>query len=94
MTTHQSIFRLILKRLPPSGTTCVPATLPRRCAKPPSAKPICTPSMTVADVGAGTGFIAAGLAPLVKHVHVLDGSAAMLDRSAPQPGPIRQCGIP
>lgn len=24
--------------------------------------------MTVADVGAGTGFLAAGLAPLVKHV--------------------------
>ena len=37
--------------------------------------------MTVADVGAGTGFIAAGLAPLVKHVHVLDGSAAMLDEA-------------
>ena len=37
------------------------------------------PEMTVADVGAGTGFVAAGLAPLVKHVHVLDGSAAMLD---------------
>ena len=39
------------------------------------------PDMTVADVGAGTGFIAAGLAPLVKHVHVLDGSAAMLDEA-------------
>ena len=37
------------------------------------------PDMTVADVGAGTGFIAAGLAPLVKHVHVLDGSAEMID---------------
>lgn len=37
------------------------------------------PEMTVADVGAGTGFIAAGLAPLVKHVHVLDGSPAMLE---------------
>jgi len=36
------------------------------------------PQMAVADVGAGTGFIAAGLAPLVKHVHLLDGSAAML----------------
>ena len=35
--------------------------------------------MTVADVGAGTGFVAAGLAPLVKHVHVLDGSPEMLD---------------
>ena len=39
------------------------------------------PGMTVADVGAGTGFMAAGLAPLVKHVHVLDGSAAMLDEA-------------
>ena len=37
------------------------------------------PEMTVADVGAGTGFVTAGLAPLVKHVHVLDGSAQMLD---------------
>jgi arsenite methyltransferase len=36
------------------------------------------PSMVVADVGAGTGFITAGLAPLVSHVHVVDGSAAML----------------
>lgn len=34
--------------------------------------------MVVADVGAGTGFMAAGLAPLVHEVHVLDGSAAML----------------
>jgi ubiquinone/menaquinone biosynthesis C-methylase UbiE len=39
------------------------------------------PDMTVADVGAGTGFIAAGLAPLVKHIHVLDGSAAMLNEA-------------
>jgi ubiquinone/menaquinone biosynthesis C-methylase UbiE len=37
------------------------------------------PEMTVADIGAGTGFIAAGLAPLVKHIHVLDGSSAMLE---------------
>src|SRR3990170_1178631 len=36
------------------------------------------PEMVVADVGSGTGFIAAGLAPLVRQVHVLDGSAAML----------------
>jgi arsenite methyltransferase len=39
------------------------------------------PDMTVADVGSGTGFIAAGLAPLVRHVHVLDGSAAMLEEA-------------
>ncbi len=37
------------------------------------------PEMTVADVGSGTGFMAGGLAPLVSHVYVLDGSAAMLD---------------
>lgn len=37
------------------------------------------PGMIVADVGAGTGFVSAGLAPMVKKVHVLDGSAAMLD---------------
>src|SRR5512135_1084623 len=37
------------------------------------------PEMTVADVGSGTGFLAAGLAPLVKTVHVIDGSPAMLE---------------
>lgn len=37
------------------------------------------PEMAVADVGAGTGFVAAGLAPLVKRVYVVDGSAAMLE---------------
>lgn len=37
------------------------------------------PDMTVADVGAGTGFIAVGLAPLVKHVHVMDGSPEMIE---------------
>lgn len=36
------------------------------------------PEMIVADVGAGTGFMAAGLAPLVKQVYVIDGSLAML----------------
>jgi arsenite methyltransferase len=39
------------------------------------------PGMTVADMGTGTGFIAAGLAPLVRHVHALDGSAAMLNEA-------------
>jgi arsenite methyltransferase len=43
------------------------------------AKAYLHPDMIVADVGAGTGFVSAGLAPLVKKVHVLDGSAAMLD---------------
>jgi arsenite methyltransferase len=37
------------------------------------------PEMNVADIGSGTGFMAAGLAPLVQTVHVLDGSAAMLE---------------
>ena len=37
------------------------------------------PDMTVADIGAGTGFMAAGLAARVKHVHVLDGSAEMIE---------------
>jgi ubiquinone/menaquinone biosynthesis C-methylase UbiE len=42
------------------------------------AKAYLHPKMVVADVGAGTGFMAAGLAPLVDRVHLLDGSAAML----------------
>jgi arsenite methyltransferase len=37
------------------------------------------PEMTVADVGGGTGFMAAGLAPLVKHVHLIDGSPMMVE---------------
>ncbi len=37
------------------------------------------PEMTVADVGAGTGFVALGLAPLAKHVNVLDASPQMLE---------------
>jgi len=43
------------------------------------AKAYLRPEMAVADVGAGTGFIAAGLAPLVKRVYLFDGSAAMLE---------------
>jgi arsenite methyltransferase len=43
------------------------------------AKAYLRPEMTVADVGSGTGFIAAGLAPLVQKVFVLDGSPAMLE---------------
>lgn len=43
------------------------------------AKAYLRPEMAVADVGAGTGFVAAGLAPLVKRVYVVDGSAAMLE---------------
>ncbi len=43
------------------------------------AKAYLHPEMTVADVGAGTGFVAARLAPLVKKVHVWDGSAQMLE---------------
>ncbi len=37
------------------------------------------PEMAVADVGAGTGFMAAGLAPLVAQVYAVDGAAAMLE---------------
>lgn len=37
------------------------------------------PEMHVADVGCGTGFLAAGLAPLVERVYALDGSPAMLE---------------
>ena len=37
------------------------------------------PEMVVADVGSGTGFMAAGLAPLVAKVYAVDGSAAMLE---------------
>ena len=36
------------------------------------------PEMVTADVGAGTGFIAAGLAPLTREVHVIDQSPAMI----------------
>jgi ubiquinone/menaquinone biosynthesis C-methylase UbiE len=37
------------------------------------------PEMVVADIGTGTGFVAAGLAPLVSQVYAVDGSAAMLE---------------
>jgi ubiquinone/menaquinone biosynthesis C-methylase UbiE len=37
------------------------------------------PEMVVADVGAGTGFVAAGLAPLVRRIYVVDGSPAMIE---------------
>ena len=43
------------------------------------AKAYLRPEMAAADIGAGTGFLAAGLAPLVQKVHVVDGSTAMLD---------------
>jgi arsenite methyltransferase len=43
------------------------------------AKAYLRPEMVVADVGTGTGFLASGLAPLVKQVYALDGSQAMLD---------------
>jgi ubiquinone/menaquinone biosynthesis C-methylase UbiE len=36
------------------------------------------PKMIVADVGAGTGFVSAALAPLVREVYVLDASPEML----------------
>jgi arsenite methyltransferase len=37
------------------------------------------PEMVVADIGTGTGFVAAGLAQLVRQVYAVDGSAAMLE---------------
>jgi len=37
------------------------------------------PSLVVADVGAGSGFMTVGLAPLVHKVHVIDSSPAMLE---------------
>ena len=43
------------------------------------AKAYLRPEMEVADVGAGTGFMTAGIAPLVKLVNVIDGSPTMLD---------------
>lgn len=39
------------------------------------------PGMVAADIGAGTGFITAGLAPLIKKVHLVDGSSAMLEKA-------------
>ena len=39
-------------------------------------------SMTVLDFGAGTGLIAAQLAPRVKHIVAIDTSQAMLDKLA------------
>lgn len=43
------------------------------------AKAYLRPEMVAADIGSGTGFVAAGLAPLVKRVYVVDGSAAMIE---------------
>ena len=43
------------------------------------AKAYLRPEMAVADIGSGTGFVASGLAPLVKRVYVVDGSAEMLE---------------
>jgi arsenite methyltransferase len=43
------------------------------------AKAYLRPEMRVADIGAGTGFVAAGLAPLVRQVYVVDGSEAMIE---------------
>ncbi|MCS7261491.1 MAG: class I SAM-dependent methyltransferase, partial [Anaerolineae bacterium] len=37
------------------------------------------PEMVVADVGNHGGFMAAGLAPLVRQVHVIDSAPAMLE---------------
>mgnify|MGYP001057483894 CR=1 FL=1 len=42
------------------------------------AKAYLHPSMIAANLGAEAGLMAAGLAPLVQQVHVLDASAEML----------------
>jgi len=42
------------------------------------AKAYLHPSLVVADIGAGTGFLAAGLAPKVRQVHVIDASSEMI----------------
>ena len=43
------------------------------------AKANLAPGAVVADVGTGTGFVAAGLAPKVSQVYGFDVSAAMLE---------------
>ncbi len=43
------------------------------------AKAYLRPEMAVADIGTGTGFVAAGLAPLVREVYAVDASPAMLE---------------
>lgn len=47
-------------------------------------------TMTVADVGTGTGFVAAGLAPRVSAVIGIDASPAMLEVAAAN---LRQLGV-
>lgn len=42
------------------------------------AKAYLRPEMKAADIGGGTGFISAGLAPLVADVHIVDASEQML----------------
>ena len=39
------------------------------------------PDTIAADIGAGTGFITAGLAAIIRKVHAVDGSAAMLEKA-------------
>ena len=58
---------------------CAPGTFTNSLREAAIAKAYLRPEMVVADVGAGTGFMAAGLAPLVKQVYALDGSPAMLE---------------
>jgi ubiquinone/menaquinone biosynthesis C-methylase UbiE len=37
------------------------------------------PEMAAADIGGGTGFITAGIAPLVREVHLVDQSSSMIE---------------
>ena len=52
------------------------------------------PHAVVADVGTGTGFVAAGLAAQADRVLGFDASPDMLACGATQPGAGRQRGIP
>ena len=66
-----------MKKSQASGMISSPVTSRKPC-EAAIAKAYLHPDMIVADVGAGTGFVTAGLAPLTKQVYVLDGSSAML----------------
>ena len=62
-----------------SGTTCARGYFGEAVRDAAIARAYLRPEMVVADIGSGTGFMAAGLAPLVAKVYAVDGSAAMLE---------------
>ena len=73
------IRRLLRPRGRINGTHCAPGILRKPLREAAIAKAYLRPEMVVADMGTGTGFMAAGLAPLVSQVYALDGSPAMLE---------------